>query len=244
MPSSIAPSMVSKSEYSPCSWPLVRGSPRSLAQRPLPSMTIATCWGSACARQRRRPGAGRVRGGRRRHRCVAHASGDGASKIGSWCSRRCAERSTSGSERSPRSRCHCRWAATRPLHSRRCGASLASATRQSPAIERDHQLQRGRRRPGRPGRAAVGADRPAGGDRERRVPARACRRPRTRSAPAPSRRWPSPAAGTRRAPACSACSATESARSAPRVSWNSRSDGSCSTGVSRSAVSAIALAAV
>ena len=36
----------------------------------------------------------------------------------------------------------------------------------------------------------------------------------------------------------------DSARSAPRVSWNSRSDGSRSTGVSRSAVSAIALAAV
>ena len=41
-----------------------------------------------------------------------------------------------------------------------------------------------------------------------------------------------------------ACSATASARSAPRVSWNSRSDGSRSTGVSRSAVSATALAAV
>ncbi len=41
-----------------------------------------------------------------------------------------------------------------------------------------------------------------------------------------------------------ACSAAARARNAPRVSWNSRSDGSRSTGVSRSAVSAIALAAV
>ena len=47
MPSSMAPSTVSKSEYSPCSCPLVRGRPRSLAQRPLPSITIATCLGSA-----------------------------------------------------------------------------------------------------------------------------------------------------------------------------------------------------
>ena len=41
-----------------------------------------------------------------------------------------------------------------------------------------------------------------------------------------------------------AWSAAESARSAPSVSWNRRSDGSCSIGVSRSAVSAMALAAV
>ena len=41
-----------------------------------------------------------------------------------------------------------------------------------------------------------------------------------------------------------AWSPVASERSAPRVSWNSRSEGSRSIGVSRSAVSAIALAAV
>ena len=41
--------------------PSVRGSPRSLAQRPLPSMTIATCRGQRLGRQRRRAGPGRVR---------------------------------------------------------------------------------------------------------------------------------------------------------------------------------------
>src|SRR4051794_33076426 len=42
----MAPSTTSKSELSPASWPLVRGSPCSLAHRPLPSMTIATCRGT------------------------------------------------------------------------------------------------------------------------------------------------------------------------------------------------------
>ena len=45
-PISIAPSTTSNSECSPCSCPAVRGSPRSLAQRPLPSITIATCRGT------------------------------------------------------------------------------------------------------------------------------------------------------------------------------------------------------
>ena len=45
-PSSMAPSTQSNSEASPASWPAVRGSPRCLAQRPLPSMTIATCPGT------------------------------------------------------------------------------------------------------------------------------------------------------------------------------------------------------
>src|SRR5690606_35999754 len=43
----MAPSTTSKRELSPCSWPLVRGRPRSLAQRPLPSITIATCRGTS-----------------------------------------------------------------------------------------------------------------------------------------------------------------------------------------------------
>src|SRR4029077_8396952 len=42
MPSSIAPMITSKSECSPRLWPSVLGRPRSLAQRPLPSMTRAT----------------------------------------------------------------------------------------------------------------------------------------------------------------------------------------------------------
>ena len=45
-PISIPPSTTSKSELSPSSCPLVRGSPRSLAHRPLPSMTMATCRGT------------------------------------------------------------------------------------------------------------------------------------------------------------------------------------------------------
>ncbi len=45
-PISIAPSTTSKRVLSPSSWPLVRGSPRCLAHRPLPSMTIATCSGT------------------------------------------------------------------------------------------------------------------------------------------------------------------------------------------------------
>ena len=45
-PISIAPSTTSKSVCSPCSCPFVRGSPRSFAHRPLPSMMIATCSGT------------------------------------------------------------------------------------------------------------------------------------------------------------------------------------------------------
>ena len=48
-PISMAPSTTSNSECSPCSWPAVRGSPRSSAQRPLPSMMIATCRGTRSA---------------------------------------------------------------------------------------------------------------------------------------------------------------------------------------------------
>src|SRR3954470_10756314 len=49
MPSSIAPSTQSNSEDSPASCPAVRGSPRCFAQRPLPSITIATCFGTLSA---------------------------------------------------------------------------------------------------------------------------------------------------------------------------------------------------
>src|SRR5690242_14708240 len=47
MPSSIAPMITSKSECSPRLWPSVLGRPRSLAQRPLPSMTRATWRGKS-----------------------------------------------------------------------------------------------------------------------------------------------------------------------------------------------------
>ena len=49
MPSSIAPMITSKSEYSPRLWPSVLGRPRCLAQRPLPSITRATCRGTRSA---------------------------------------------------------------------------------------------------------------------------------------------------------------------------------------------------
>ena len=48
-PSSIAPCTQSSRLASPASWPAVRGRPRSLAQRPLPSMTTATCRGTSSA---------------------------------------------------------------------------------------------------------------------------------------------------------------------------------------------------
>src|SRR6187431_2351018 len=46
-PTSMAPATTSSRAASPLVWPSVRASPRSLAQRPLPSMTIATCLGTA-----------------------------------------------------------------------------------------------------------------------------------------------------------------------------------------------------
>src|SRR4051794_27171811 len=46
-PISMAPSTTSNSAASPISWPLVRGSPRALAQRPLPSIVIATWRGTS-----------------------------------------------------------------------------------------------------------------------------------------------------------------------------------------------------
>src|SRR6478735_11367270 len=45
----MAPATTSSSEASPASCPFVRGSPRALAHRPLPSMTIATCFGRRSA---------------------------------------------------------------------------------------------------------------------------------------------------------------------------------------------------
>ena len=45
-PISRAPFTTLKSASSPATWPSVRARPRWLAQRPLPSMTQATCWGT------------------------------------------------------------------------------------------------------------------------------------------------------------------------------------------------------
>ena len=60
-PISRQPLSTSSTTPSPTLWPSVRGRPRSLAQRPLPSMTIATCFGHQLAGDLRRPRAGRVR---------------------------------------------------------------------------------------------------------------------------------------------------------------------------------------
>src|SRR5258707_819319 len=46
MPTSPAARMIARADSAPCRWPSMRGSPRCLAQRPLPSMMMATCWGS------------------------------------------------------------------------------------------------------------------------------------------------------------------------------------------------------
>ena len=141
MPSSIAPSTQSNSEDSPASCPAVRGSPRCLAQRPLPSMTIATCRGHLV-----RPGspaAGRRTGaGSARLTCAALTT-----------------RSTSASDRSPRSRCHCSSAATSPLPSRRLRALAGLGAVPVAGQQRLEQLdghRAGHRRPGRP----AGAGRP------------------------------------------------------------------------------------
>ncbi|MGX1120744.1 hypothetical protein RKD37_006107 [Streptomyces ambofaciens] len=99
-PISIAPWSTSMTCSAPTLCPSVRGSPRSLAQRPLPSMTIATCSGT------RSPSFG----GRAPDGCGS----------GVLYSRRCRPRiprtaisvlsyfSTYRRERSPRSRCQCR----------------------------------------------------------------------------------------------------------------------------------------
>src|SRR5262245_4929801 len=46
MPSSLAASTHLRSASTPARWPARRGRPRAFAQRPLPSMMIATCAGS------------------------------------------------------------------------------------------------------------------------------------------------------------------------------------------------------
>ena len=100
-------------------------------------------------RERRRPRPGRVR----RRRAVR------AARLALLASRSLAGRSTSGSERSPRSRCHCRCAATRPLASRRVAAGAGLGAGPVAVGSAAISVERHRRRVGRAGRPAVRADR-------------------------------------------------------------------------------------
>ena len=59
MPSSPAPRTTRRTASAPRRWPATRGRPRAFAQRPLPSMMMATWWG---------PGVGSAVGGQRRSR--------------------------------------------------------------------------------------------------------------------------------------------------------------------------------
>ena len=189
----MAPSTQSNSEASPASCPAVRGSPRCLAQRPLPSMTIATCPGTLSAGIGRRPGAATGAG----------SAGLDLAVVGvrRWLGRRRA-RSTSGSERSPRSRCHCSSAATSPLPSRRLVPWLASApvpvagAAAPPAARWSTGL--GIAEP--VGRQAGQTMPPAGTEKCRCGPGLAAAGA-VRTAPAPSRPPTWRAAGRRRAPA-------------------------------------------
>src|SRR5579863_10426251 len=47
MPARAAVSTVARTAFAPSTWPAVRGRPRWVAQRPLPSMMIATCMASS-----------------------------------------------------------------------------------------------------------------------------------------------------------------------------------------------------
>ena len=183
MPSSMAPSMVSKSEYSPSSCPLVRGRPRSLAHRPLPSITMATCLG-----QRPRPAAPAA--GRRTDAvwaglvAVGRAARRGASRL-IMSLRPVGGRPTAASVARARGATagapppgHCTRGAGRPRCGRRCV--------QSPDGQRDHELDRGRGRPGRAGRPAVGAHRRRRTGPRTRHAGPECRRPRIRTGPGPN----------------------------------------------------------
>ena len=160
--------------------------------------------GHQLARDRRRAGAGRVR--RRRPDRDGASGGRGAAVTDRHLPRtgasRSARRSTSGSERSWRSRCHCRCAATSPLASRRVAGvggvgdrpvAVAAARPSARALAGAGVTEPGGRQPGTPrprpatwnARCGPGAA-AAGALGERR---------------APSRRAPWRAAGRRRAPA-------------------------------------------
>ena len=135
----------------------------ALAQRPLPSMTIGDVLGHAasagCAGGRAPL---RVREAAWRHglrwRVVARRVD------------RAHARSTRRSDRRPRSRCHWRKAATRPLPSRRCRASRRVGDRPVAGEQRREQLEGlGRRARREPGGRHTGAHGAAGGEVERPV---------------------------------------------------------------------------
>ena len=69
--------------------------------------------------------------------------------------------STCSSERMPRSRCHCAYAAMRPDAEPRVGADAASTTSHSPSMSADEQRRGGDVDARRPDRRAVAADHPA-----------------------------------------------------------------------------------
>src|SRR4051794_8405484 len=78
-PISMPPATTSSSEASPISWPLTRGSPRALAQRPLPSITIATWPGTNSAG---------IAGGRAPDGCGGGEIGGSRGDSGRTCDRR------------------------------------------------------------------------------------------------------------------------------------------------------------
>ena len=148
------PSTTSSSAASPASWPSVRGSPRALAHRPLPSMTIATCRGTSSLRDRRR----RVRrtdagvGGRAsRSRRLG-----GLTRLDVLAASAARARGgTAGTRRPARA-------------SPRCRSALASATSQSPASSAPSSASvsvAGRRGAGQP---AVARTRPRRADGDER----------------------------------------------------------------------------
>ena len=166
---------------------LVRGSPRALAQRPLPSMTTATCRGHQLGRDRGRPGAGRVRRGCDRAAAAGVARRRRSRRRQARAGHR--HRSTSRSERSPPLQV--------PLQVGRdqaaglapaARASLASATSQSPASSAREQRD-GLRVPGaaEPGGRQLGQTAPPAATRERPVRAGLRRSGRSRRSSAPSR---------------------------------------------------------
>ena len=150
MPSSMAPSMVSNSECSPCSCPLVRDRPRSLAQRPLPSITMATCLGSASRG---------MSGGVAPEMCGVGGRGLTDSPVDRPAAASAAPAPCAIAGGRPPVRC------TRGAPA----ARRASAICQSPTVRAVIRRQGGRRRVGRSGRAAVRADRPPGRYGERAV---------------------------------------------------------------------------
>ena len=239
MPSSIAPMITSKSECSPRLWPSVRGRPRSLAQRPLPSMTRATWRGRSSggmAGGRAPPAWGS--GGRTGPLTMAPRRVSGMLHV----SKR-ADRSAPGATAGTRRPDRCtllgavvpprRHAPSRRAAARSSGRSCGTDGVAAPGGRQDRQV--------RPPAAIAKARDPPPAPPRRRRPGRPPRTRRTRPGRARSRPPPATGAGRRRAPAAGRVPRSPSARSPPTSSRNWRSAGSFSTGVNRSAVSSIAV---